>query len=179
MNVVIEERFSLRFAVSTPRGVVFNENILLVIKNNILVGTGDDDRNWALLGLGNRLRLDARLNLAFNNLLDELANILSLQLLLLVIRVLGVLHGVLNGERRELLRVEVKVASVGAEHLGVNSGNVDGSPVLLCDRLEFLDKLLALLLGFGKYVCQRNTGLQIQVRRLTLSNTEELIRTVM
>src|SRR5699024_11203813 len=101
------------------------------------------------------------------------------QLFLLVIRVLGVLHRVLNSKCWELLRVEVKVASVGAEHLGVDSGNVDESPVLLCDRFEFLDKLLAFLLGLGKDVCQRNTGLRIQVRCLTLSNTEELIRTVM
>ena len=159
MNVVIEEIFPLRFAVSTPRGIIFNENILLVIKNNVLVGMGDDDRNRALLGLRNGLRLDARLNLAFDNLLNELANILGLQFLLLVIRILGMLHGVLNGKSRELLGVEVKVASMSAEQLGVNGGNVDGPPVLLCNRLEFLNILLALLLGFGEDISQRDTGL--------------------
>lgn len=145
---------------STPGCVEFKKDILVFIKDNVLVGVRHDNSDWAFLGLGNRLRLDARLRLAIKNILDKFTNVLGLELLALVIGVLGVLLGVLDGEGREFLRVQVEVSSVGAEQLSIDCGDVDSALVFLGNRLEVLGKLIALLLGFGENVCQWNTGLK-------------------
>lgn len=152
-------RGNLRLAVTAPRGVELEENILLVVDHKLLVRVGNDNSDRTFLSLGNGLRLDARLNLAVQDVLDELADILSLELLVLVIRILGVLGGVLDGEGRELFGVKVEVSSVGAEHGSVDSGNVDGTLVLLSDGLELLSELLTLLLGLGEDVGEGDTSL--------------------
>lgn len=59
----LKEDYS-RFAMSTPRCVKLNEDILLVIDNKFLVGVSHNDGNRAFLCFWNRLRFDARLNLA-------------------------------------------------------------------------------------------------------------------
>ena len=145
---------------STPGCVEFKKDILVFIKDNVLVGVRHDNSDWAFLGLGNRLRLDARLRLAIKNILDKFTNVLGLELLVLVIGVLGMLLGVLDGKGREFLRVQVEVSSVGAEQLSIDCGDVDSALVFLGNRLEVLGKLIALLLGFGENVCQWNTGLK-------------------
>ena len=45
---------------------------------------------------------------------------------------------------------------------GVNGGDVDSSLVLLGDWLEFFGKLLAFLSSLGKYVAERDTGLELE-----------------
>lgn len=155
---------------STPGCVELKKDILLFVKDNVLVGVGHDISDRAFLGLGNRLRLDARLRLAIKNVLNKFTNILDLELLALVIGVLGMLLGVLDGKGRELLRVQVEVSSVGAKQLSIDCGDVDSALVFLSNRLEVLGKLIALLLGFGENVCQWDTSLKSENTRLDPSS---------
>jgi hypothetical protein len=149
----------LRLAVTAPRSVELEQDILVVINDKLLVATAYNHSDWTLLGLGNRLRLDAGLNLAINDVLDEFANFLSVNLLGLIVGVLGVLGGILDSESGENLRLQVKVAGVSTKELGVEGNNVDLSAVLGSDRAEFLSELIALLFGFRENIGQGNTGL--------------------
>lgn len=154
-----DRRYS-RFTVSTPWGVEFEENVLVVIDDNILVGVSHHDCDGSFLGFRNRLRLDAGLNLAIKNILNELPDFFGIEFPGLVVRVLGVLLRILDSESGECLRVKVEVSGVGTEHLGINCGDVDGSLVLLSNGLEVLCILITLLLGLSEDVCQRDTGLK-------------------
>lgn len=151
---------------TAPRSIELEQHILVVIHDDLLVVTTDNDGDRALLGLGDGLRLDARLDLAINDILDELANLLGIDLLGLVVRVLGILGGLLDSEGRELLRLQVKVTRVRAEQLGVEGDNVDIAAVLLSDGAEVLGELLALLGSLGEDVRQWDTGLQTSERKL-------------
>ena len=77
----------------------------------------------------------------------------------MVIRVLRVLRGILDGKGRERLGVKVEVSGMGTKSLSVNCGYVDSAPVLLCNGFELLSELSALFLGFGEYVSQGDAGL--------------------
>lgn len=144
---------------SAPGSVELDQDILLVINDNLLVVATNNNCNRSLLSLGDGLGLQARLNFAVKDVLDELADILGINLLGLVVRVLGVLGGVLDGESRELLGLKVEVASVSAEELSIKGNNVDSSTVALSDGTEVSSELLTLLGSLGKYVSQGNTGL--------------------
>lgn len=144
---------------STPGGVELDEDILVVVDDQVIVGVGDDNGNRTLLLLGDGLRLDAGLDLAVQDLLDELANLLGIDLLALVVGELRALGGVLNGEGRELLGVEVQVVGVSAESLSIDGSNVDSAAVLLSNGLEVLSELLALLGSLSEDVGQRNARL--------------------
>lgn len=144
---------------SAPGSVEFDEDILLVINDNLLVVAAHNHGNGAFLGLGDRLGLDARLYLAVQDVLDELADLLGVKLLGLVIGELGVLGGLLDGEGRELLGLKVQVAGVGAEELRIKGDDVDGPTVLLSDGAEFFSELLTLLSGLSEDVRQRKTSL--------------------
>lgn len=145
-------------AVATPGSVVLNQNILLVVDDNILEATADNDGD-ALLGLGDGLGLNAGLNLAAKDVLDELADLLGVNLLGLLEGVLGVLGDILDSEGGEVLGLEVQVAGVGTEELGVEGDDVDFTAVLLGDGTEVSGELLALLGGLGEDVGKGNTGL--------------------
>lgn len=145
-------------AVTAPGSVELNEDILGVIKDNVVVALGDDDGDGALLGLGDGLRLDGRLNLASNEVIDELLDGLGGDLLLLVEGELLVLGGLLDGEGRELVGLEVQVAGVSTESLGVDGSEVDNTTLSLSDGLEGIAKLLALLGGLGKDVGEGNAS---------------------
>jgi hypothetical protein len=146
--------------VSTPRGVEFEENILVVIDDKILVGVSHHDCDGSFLGFRNRLRLDAGLNLAIKNILDELPDVFGIDFLGLVVRVLGVLLRILDSESGECLRVKVEVSGMGTEHLSINCGDVNGSLVLFSNGLEFLGVLITLLLSLSEDVRERDTGLE-------------------
>lgn len=161
---------------STPRGVELQENVLLVVDHQLLVSMGDNDGDRTLLLLGDGLRLDAGLDLAVQDILDELADLLGIDLLGLVVRVLGLLDGVLDGEGRELLRVQVQVVSVSAECLSIDGSNVDSAAVLLRNGLEFLSELLALLGGIGEDVGQGNASLGKRPLLANANPREELIQ---
>jgi hypothetical protein len=145
--------------VSAPGSVKLDQDILLVVNNDLLVVAANNNGNRSLLSLGNRLGLEARVNLAVEDILDELADILGINLLVLVVRVLGVLGGVLDSESRELLGLKVEVAGVSAEELSIESNNVDSSTVGLGNGTEISSELLTLLGSLSEDVSQGNTGL--------------------
>lgn len=151
----------LRFAVTAPWGVVFEKNIVLIVQNDLFVVVGHDDLNGTLLFLRNRLRLDARVNLAVNEVLHECANIIVCKLLVLVKRKFLVLDGLLDGEGGPLAVFEVQIASVCAEGLSVDGSEAEDSLVFLCKGLELSGQLSALLRGFSKDVSEGNTSLGI------------------
>ncbi|KAI6760212.1 hypothetical protein HG531_013413 [Fusarium graminearum] len=168
-NLVLELRSSVlrskvivlgseSLAVTTPGSVKLNKDILGVIKDDIVVALGNNNCDGTLLGLGDGLRLDAGLNLASVELLNELGDVVVGDLLLLVEGELLVLDNLLDGERGELVGLEVQVTSVGTESLSIDGGEVDLALVLLCDRLESLAELLALLLGLREDVSKGDTS---------------------
>lgn len=61
------------------------------------------------------LRLDARLDLAINKVLNESANIVMCKLLVLIEGELLILDGLLNGECGPLVDLQVQIAGVRAE----------------------------------------------------------------
>jgi protein disulfide-isomerase A1 len=58
---------------TAPWGIVFEQDILVVVHDDVLVVAGYNDMDRTLLGLGKRLRLDARLDLAIKY--EELASL--------------------------------------------------------------------------------------------------------
>ena len=149
---------SKSLAVTAPGSVELNENILLVVDDDLLVVVGDDGGDGAVVLLGDRLRLDGRLNLTSKEVLDEGTDILSVDLVVLVVGELLVLVGALDSESGPLAGLQVEVASVLTESTGVNGSEVDGTLVLDSKRLQLLSELLTLLGGLGKDVGERNTG---------------------
>lgn len=152
-------RANLRLAMSAPGSVKLDQHILLIVNDDLLVVAANNYGNRALLSLGNGLGLEARFNLAVKNVLDKLADIIGINLLALVVRVLGVLGSVLDSESRELLGLQVEVASVSAEELSIEGNNVDSSTVGLSDGTEISSELLTLLRSLGEDISQRNTCL--------------------
>ena len=124
----------LRFAVAAPWGVVFHEDIFVVVNDYFLVIVSNDDLDRAFLFLGNRLRLDAGLDLAVDKVLNERADFLLAELFSLIKRKLGVLGSVLNGEGGELVSFEVEIAGVGTVGFGVDGREADNAFVLLGKR---------------------------------------------
>lgn len=120
-----EKGVNLRLAVSAPRSVELDEDILVLVHDDILVGVGDDDGDWAVISFWDSLGLDASSNVTGDDTLNELGDLLLGELLLLVEGVLLVGNGVLDGEGRELLRNKVEVGSVSTKGLGVDGSEVD------------------------------------------------------
>jgi hypothetical protein len=149
---------SKRLAVTAPGGVEFNQNILVGVHDNLVVVLGDNDGDGAVVLLGDGVRLDAGVDLAGNEVVEEFANLLDGEVSALKGE-LGVLLGVLDGESGPLASLEVEVASVLTECLCVNGSKVDLALVLLGDRLEGGGKSLTLLGGLGEDVGEGNTGL--------------------
>ena len=142
----------LRFAVTAPRGVEFEKNIVIVIQNNFLVVVGYHDLNRALLLLWNRLRLDAGVNLALNKLLDESANLVVRNFLVLVKGEFLVLDSLLDSKCGPFAIFEVEVTSVCTECLGINGSEAEDPLMLLCQWLEFNCQFSPLFWGFREYV---------------------------
>lgn len=110
---------------AAPRCVVLDQDILVIVHDNLLVVVGDNDGDRAVLLLGNRLGLDARLDLALEEVADELADVLLGDLLVLGVGVLLVRLGVLDRKGGPLANLQVEVAGVLAKGLGVNGSDVD------------------------------------------------------
>jgi hypothetical protein len=149
-------------AVSAPGGVEFNKNVLLVVDHEVLVALGDDDSGTGLLLLGDGLALDAGLDLAGDEVVNERADSLLADVLgstLLGVGELLVLGDVLDGECGPGADLEVQVAGVLAESGSVDGSEVDLSAVLLGDRLEVGGERLTLLGGLGEDVGEGKTGL--------------------
>lgn len=144
---------------AAPGGIELHENVLIIIDDQIGVGVSNNNSYRAFLSLRNGLGLNTGVNLAIENVLNELANFLSINLLGLIPRELGVLSGILDSEGREFLRVEVEIGSMGTKQLGVESSKVDLSTVLFSEGLEVSSKLLALLSGISEDIGQWDASL--------------------
>lgn len=129
---------NIRFAVTAPRGVELYKNIFLVVNDDFLVIVGHHDLNIALLLLRNGLGLDAWIDLARDEIIDELANVLRRELLALVKGEFLVLDGLLDREGGPFVGFEVEIGRVGAKGFGIDGGEADSTLVLFCDRLEGL-----------------------------------------
>jgi hypothetical protein len=153
-------------AVSAPGSVELKKDVLVVVDNEVLVALGDDHSGTRLLLLGDGVRLDAGLDLALNELLNESADSLLADVLdcaLLGVGVLLVLGDVLDGERGPGADLEVEVAGVLAESGSVDGSEVDLSAVLLSDGLQVGGERLALLRGLGEDVGEGKAGLVIDL----------------
>ena len=151
-----------RLAVTTPWSVELEENIGIAVDDNFLVVLGHNNSDWSLLLLWNWLALDAWLDLASAEVLNELGKELQGKLLditSLSVWELLVLGGVLNGESWPLANFEVEVASVLAESLCVDGGEVDLALESLGESLEVLGKRFALVGGGGEDVGEWESGL--------------------
>jgi hypothetical protein len=157
---------SKSLAVSAPGGVELEKDVLVVVDDEVLVALGDDHGGTKLLLLGNGVGLDAGLNFALNELLNESADSLLADVLdgtLLGVGVLLVLGDVLDGERGPGADLEVEVAGVLTESGSVDGSEVDLSAVLLSDGLQVSGERLALLWGLGEDVGEGKAGLVIEL----------------
>ena len=141
-----------RFAVAAPRGVEFDQDVLLVVEDDVVVVERHDHGDGAFLFLRDRLRFDAGRKFPRDEVLDEGADIL--------LRQLGSFKGVflvlvdlLDGEGWPFVGWEVEVAGVGAKGFRVDGSEVDFSLVCFCDRFEGDCELRAFFGGFGENVC--------------------------
>jgi len=153
--------FHVRFAVTTPRGVELDKDILLRVHDNVLVVLCDNGGDGAIVLLGDWLALDAGLNLAGDKVIEELGNGL-------LGNIAGegellVLLGVLDGKGGPLADLEVQVAGVLAESLCINGGKVNLTLDLLGNRLERFGEGLALFRSFGEDVSERDASLSRRV----------------
>ena len=142
----------LRFAVTAPGGVEFEENIVVVVQNNFLVIVGYHDLNRTLLLLWNWLRLDAGVNFALNKFLDEGADLVVCDFLGLVKGEFLVLNSLLDSKCGPFAVFEVEITSVCAECLGINGGEAEDPFVLLCQWLKFNCQFSPLFWGLREYV---------------------------
>lgn len=153
-------------AVSAPGGVELEKDILVVVDDEVLVALCDNDSGTGLLLLGDGVALDAGLDLAANELLNERTDSLGADVLdgtLLGVGELLVLGDVLDGECGPGANLEVKVAGVLAESGSVDGSEVDLSAVLLSDGLQVSGERLALLRGLGEDVGEGEAGLLIEL----------------
>lgn len=130
---------------ATPWSVELNQNILLVVKNNFIVVLGNYNGDWAILRLWDWLGLDAWINLASDEVVNELANCLGSKLVRLVEWELLVLDSLLNSESWPFVSLKVEVTSVLSKGLCIDGSEVDLALVLLGNLLEVLGEALALL----------------------------------
>jgi hypothetical protein len=107
----------------------------------------DNDLNSVVLLLWDRLRLDARFELALDEVFDESADLLLGELVALK-GIFLILDSFLNGEGRERFSREVQVSSMRTEGFGIDDSHVEFALVLLSNRLEGLSELGSLFRGF-------------------------------
>lgn len=145
---------------AAPWGVEFQQDVLVIVDDNVFVVVCNDDLDGTFLLFWDRLGFDAGLDLAVNEVLDESTDVLLGQLLALVEGEFLVLDGFLDGESGPFIDFEVEVAGVGAEGLGVDGGEADGSLVLFGHGLQFSGELITLFRGFGEDVGKWDTSLE-------------------
>jgi hypothetical protein len=150
---------NLRFAVTTPRSVELDEDILGVVLHDLIVVMRNNNVNRSFLLLGNRFRLDAGFHLPVNESLDEFIDFTKGNLLALIIGKFLILDRLLDGESREPVSLEVKVGSVGTKGLGINGGEIDLALMLDGNGFELFSKGRTLFRGLCEDIRQGNTGL--------------------
>jgi hypothetical protein len=148
--------------VSAPWCVELEQDILIVLDHDVLVVLGDHNSDWTVLLLWDRLALNAWLDVASQEVIDELADGLLAEI---ADGALGcewellVLLCVLDGEGGPLADLEVEVAGVLTERLSVDRGEVELAFVLFGDWLEALGERLALVGLLGEDVGKRDASL--------------------
>jgi hypothetical protein len=144
---------------TTPWGIVFNQDVLIIVHDNLSIIVSNNHMNGSILFLRKRLGLDAGLNLAVNKVLNEGTNILLSKCFALVEGEFLVLDSLLDGEGGPLVDLQVEITSVGSESLSVDGGEVDNTFVLLSEGLEGVCELFAFFRGLGEDVGQGDTSL--------------------
>jgi hypothetical protein len=129
------EQENIRFAVTTPRGIEFHQDVLVVVDDDIIVIMCHNDRDWTLLLLGDGLRLDTGLDLAIEKVGHEFTNLFLGDLLGLVEGEFLVFDCFLNRKGRPGADFQIQVASVGTKRLCINGSEVDFTLELLGERL--------------------------------------------
>lgn len=142
----------LRLAVTTPGGVKLDQNILLIVDNNVLIVVCNNGSHRSIVLFGYGLRLDARLNLTSQEIVNKLANMLLGELSALLERELLILGCVLNGESGPFTDFEVQILCMLTKSLCVDGGNVDLSLMLCGNGLECLCQFFTLLRSFSEDV---------------------------
>jgi hypothetical protein len=128
-----------------PWSIEFDEDILLVVKDDIFVRMSDDDGDGAFLFLGDRLALDAGLHSTIEITGDKLLNIFRGNFLCLIVREFLVLCNILNSKRRPSLlttqsvtckrrRIQIKIRGMTTKSDSINSGKVDFTMEFRCYR---------------------------------------------
>jgi hypothetical protein len=126
---------NVRFTVTTPWGIEFHQDVLIVVDDDIIVIMCHNDRDWTLLLLGDGLRLDTGLDLAIEKVGHEFTNLFLGDLFGLVEGEFLVFDGFLNRKGRPGADFQIQVASVGTKRLGINGSEVDFTLELLCEWL--------------------------------------------
>ena len=115
----------------------------------------------ALLLFWDGLGLDARLYFSSDKVVNELANTLLIELLVLrEEREFLVLNRLLNGKGRPFANLKIKIVSVLAKGFGVDSSEVNSAFVLFSNRLKGSSERFAVFGGFSENIGERNTGLK-------------------
>ena len=128
-----------------PWSIEFDENILLVIKDDIFVRMSDDDGDGAFLFLGDRLALDAGFHSTIEITGDKLLNIFGGNFLGLIVREFLILCNILNSKSRPSLlttqsvtckrrKIQIEITSMTTKRDSVNSGKVDFTTEFRCNR---------------------------------------------
>ena len=145
---------------TAPWGIEFKEDVILVFDDHILVIMRDNDLDGPFLLLRNGLRLDAGLDLAVNEVLDEFADFVVCDLAFLAEGEFGVLDCVLDGKGGPFSILKIQVASVCAEGFGIDCSEIDRSLVLLGEGLQCRCEFCALFGCFGEDVGEGDLGLE-------------------
>ena len=154
---------SKALAVSAPRGVELDKDILVFIEDGLVKLIGDKDENGLILRGGDWLALERGLELAFKVLLDKLFGTVGRQRLGLRVWVLELLGHVLHDERRPFDLLEVHRLAVFSELDGVDPDKVDLALELLGERLvRFGKSILGPVSRVDEEIGEREAGLGVE-----------------
>ena len=148
-----------RFAVTTPGSVELYQDVLVAVEDDLFVGVSDNDGDRTFLLLGDRLRLDAGLDLAIHVVLNELSDLFLGHLGGRVEGELLVLAGILDGESGPFANLEVEVSSMSSKRLRIDGRKADNAFVLFSYGLQSLCKLRSFFGGLGKNIGEGNASL--------------------
>jgi len=93
-----------------PRSIEFDEDILGVVENNVVVGLCDDNGDWAFLFLRDGFTLDAGFHRSIEVTGNKGLNIGSRDILSLVIREFLILLNILDRKRGPFFLANTKVS---------------------------------------------------------------------
>lgn len=122
---------------AAPWRIVFDEHILGIVHDNIVVVLGDNDGDWAILLFRDGFTLDAGLNLASDKIIDEFANVLCIEFFVSSVGELLVVDSILNGKGGPDTSFEVEIGGVLTKGCGVDGCKAEFALVFLGQVGEF------------------------------------------